>query len=560
MAWMLIKRHDRTALSLDGIGGEVTQSGRFTLFTEKTSRFVEDHIFEVSEDKGLILDGVVLNKSELLAAHDGASWTDVVYDLSTPICKYLRGPFTGCVWKGNLLYAFANQTGDTAVFYYKNDVCLVVSSSFSMIHKFCTRNGFVLTYDEAAANHILSLGWVVEGHTLANEIRRIRPGEVLYYDNDALKEDVYYRLDNTYPIAITMEQAVELLDNAFRKAVKRCFDKDLEYEYGCHLADISGGFDSRMVSWVARDLGYSNITNICYAKSDSREPIYARAASLALGNEFLFKPLDDMSFFYDIDDVVRKNFGLTNYIAFTGGNRLLSDISFEKFGLEHTGQLGDVIIGSYMKKGQSIERNPIAICTSRNASPVLEFADNFPNHELFAMYYRGFYGILSSHFIRNEYTYAVSPFIDTDFIDTCMSIPLEYRRDHKLYYAWLAEKYPAVLTVASTRLEKPSWRNAARKLAGKYKKPIFHLLNRLKLYKFASNPNTMNPLDYWYSTNPKLQMFITQYYHENTFRLNAYPSIKQQVEEQFNGIRVSEKLLAITILGGLKNYFGTENE
>ncbi len=562
MAWMLIKQYRTQPLMMPAFYEERTTAGAFSLFTQNTARFVEDHIFEIAADHGIVLDGVVLNKAELLAAQGETSWPVLVSRMAEPVCRFLCGPFTGCLWEGDCLYTFANQTGDTAVFYYQNATCFIASSSFSMVHHFCRENGFPLTYDEVAANHLLSFGWVVEGHTLAKEIHRVRPGEVVYLKNGQIREEIYHRLNNTHTLDISIEEAVELLDTGFRKAVKRCFDKDLEYGYNHHLADMSGGLDSRMTSWVARDLGYENITNICYAKSNSIEVPCSRAAALALGNEFLFKSLDDLTFFYDVDEILQKNYGLTNYISLTGGNRFLSDLSFEKFGLEHTGQLGDVIIGSYVKKGQSLERNPKEISTSDPIHVQLKHAADFENQELLMLYYRGFYGILSSHFIRGNYTYVVSPFLDTDFLELCMSLPLTYRCDHVLYLAWLRAKFPAALAVPSTRRttehEKLTWRDMGRRLVGKHKHAAIRLLKTIKLYGVINDPNTMNPLEYWYSTTPNLQAFLTTYYEENLFRLDVHPAIKPQVEELFHGERVTDKLLAITVLGGLKNYFGTE--
>lgn len=562
MAWMLIKKLGDQPLHIPHQYDHVDAAGEFTVFEQKTARFADDHIFEVAGDHGIVLDGVVLNKSELLASQGGTAWPALVASLEAPICRLLRGPFTGCLWEGDCLYTFANQTGDTAVFYYQNAICFVASSSFSMVCRFCRENCFPLTYDEVASKQLMTLGWAVEGHTLAEEIHRVRPGEVVYLESGKIREEIYHRLDNTHPLDITMEQAIELVDDGFRKAVKRCFDKDLEYGYTNHLADMSGGLDSRMTSWVARDLGYENITNICYAKSDSNEMPCARAAAMALGNEFLFKPMDDLTFFYDVDEILQKNYGLATYIGLTGGNRFLSDLSFEKFGLEHSGQIGDVVIGSFVHDLSEQERNVTVISSSDLLPSTLEQAENFPNHEIFCMYYRCFYGTVSSHFIRSHYTYTVSPFLDIDFLKLCLSIPVAYRCNHVLYLAWLRAKYPAALTVPSTRRttdhQKPTWRDMGRKLVGKNKRAVIRVLKKLNMYGVIDNPNSMNPLEYWYSTTPNLQAFLSAYYEENLFRLDAHPAIKPQVEQLFYGERVADKLLAITVLGGLKNYFGTE--
>lgn len=63
------------------------------------------------------------------------------------------------------------------------------------------------------------------------------------------------------------------------------------------------------------------------------------------------------------------------------------------------------------------------------------------NKEVFAIYERGFLGVCSTHFIRQNYTEVSSPFLDIDFMDMCLTIPFELRKNHNLYLKWI-EKIP----------------------------------------------------------------------------------------------------------------------
>jgi len=516
----------------------------------------------------MILDGVLLNKKELLDNSSCDNLKEWVYQhvvRGEQIYTELRGPFDGCICdlENDILYAFGNQTGDTAVFYYSDDNCFAVSSDFNMVFDFCKKNNKILSFNKTAANHIISLGYVVEGNTFANEIHRVKPGNLVSVYGNNVREESYYRIDNTHIQNISMEEAIEQLDKGFRKAVKRCFDKDLEYGYTHHLADMSGGLDSRMTTWVAKDMGYTDITNISYAKADSDEERCARNVTVELNNEFIFKQLDDLSFFYDIEDIINKNYGLALYSGITGGNRLLSDLNFDKFGLEHTGQLGDVIIGSYSKDLTHRDAiNPTAISYSDFVSPILCNSNDFNDHEMFAMYYRGFQGILSTHFIRSKYTLAVSPFIDVDFINLCFSFPLEYRINHNLYFKWLYKKYPEAASVPSTTVDpqkaKKTWRDVGRKLVGKNKRAVVSFLKKHKLYFFIEDPNTMNPLDYWYYKNSKIRGFMNKYYEDHIALLDDYPDTQETVTKVFNAERANDKVLALTVLGVYAVYWGEQ--
>ena len=74
---------------------------------------------------------------------------------------------------------------------------------------------------------------------------------------------------------MTLGDAVEQLDVLFRKAVSRCFEKDKAYGYNNHLASLSGGIDSRMVNFVAKELGYKKISNYTFGQSFSDEVRFA---------------------------------------------------------------------------------------------------------------------------------------------------------------------------------------------------------------------------------------------------------------------------------------------
>lgn len=54
---------------------------------------------------------------------------------------------------------------------------------------------------------------------------------------------------------------------SFKNAIKRAFEKDLEYGYK-HLVALSGGLDSRMTAWVAHTMGYTNMLNYTFSQTD----------------------------------------------------------------------------------------------------------------------------------------------------------------------------------------------------------------------------------------------------------------------------------------------------
>ncbi|HML85681.1 MAG TPA: asparagine synthase-related protein, partial [Bacteroidales bacterium] len=430
-------------------------------------------------------------------------------DFNQPLASQFRGPFTGFVIhiKDGWCHAYANQTGDTSVFFIQNEKYSIISSDYNLLFNTCNIH---LTFNSLAAQQMLSLGYLVEDVTFAREINRLLPGQLLLFQpGRAFSFSNYHRFDNTNSLEISIDEAVEKLDLSFRHAVKRCFDKDLEYGYNHHLADLSGGLDSRMTTWVAKELGYKNITNLCYTKAGVKESQYAAWTATRLKNEFIFQQLDDLNFLHDNEEIVRLNHGFGFYAGITGGNRLLKSLNFDHFGLEHTGQIGDVIVGTFLSKATlSKTWNPQDICYSDQVKAPIAHTKEYPNDELSMLYYRAFQGALSTHFIRRKYTEVVSPFLDVDFITLCLSLPLEFRVGHKLYARWIELKYPEILEIPSTRALPGHTGGQKQKLQRllhpSLKKGLVIMLRKLGVLEYARQYQAMNPFNLWYSQDTEL--------------------------------------------------------
>ena len=357
---------------------------------------------------------------------------------------------------------------------------------------------------------------------------------------------------------ITYDDAIECLDDLFTKAVKRCFEKDREYDTKFHLADMSGGMDSRMTNWVAHELGYHDVVNINYCQSGSDELKCASKASSVLKNQFLHKQLDDHSFIYEIDDIIDMNYGLAVYFGITGGRQLLSQTNRDLFGLEHSGQLGDVVVGNYgnTERHVPVQQNSFRYSALIDFSVPQEILNQYHNNEEFGFYCRGFKGILSSHLLRRHYYYTVSPFLDPELMSFCFSIPMKYRFQQKLYWDWVDKKHEEAGRVISTRKRPQNpYKQFCSKVLRRSKSIYKRTARHLHLVRSANEDNLMNPFDYWWETDSYFRDFVKEYYSKNINRAEQYPIVKTNVDKLYYSKRVVDKLLAINTLGVLKRYF-----
>lgn len=541
--------------------------GPLRAWFRRDGRFVNDQLF-AADSRGMALcDGVILNLAELKEAYGVDDLKGVLRQswekTGGAFFKKLAGPFCGAVYdrERDTLTAYANQTGDSFVFYYDSGSRRMVSNDLNMIEAVMRENGLPRSLDETAARYLLSFAYMVDERTLFQEIKRILPGEMVRFSPEKGCERSYYHRFDFTPRSISFEEAVELVDQGFRRAVRRCFEKDREYGVTEHLADLSGGLDSRMTAWVAHDMGYGPFVFLNYCQSGSKELACASRAAAALGGQFIHKQLDDASFLYEPDRLVDMNYGLSLFSGITGGEQLLRSLNFQRFGLEHTGQIGDAVIGSLCKNSAVLPDGQHQLKYSRliSSDAPAEILSEHHSFEDFALYTRAFLGALSSHLIRRTYSYAVSPFIDPDFFALCMSIPLEYRQGHKLYWAWLDAKYPRAAFIPATRSRagQGEWTKAQIQNAKRQGAMALWRLGLLK-QRPKPDPGNMNPTDEWYQTKPNLRAFISNYEQENLLLLDRCPETQANVRLMSASGAVTDKLMALTLLAAMKRYFPLE--
>ncbi|SDL28543.1 asparagine synthase (glutamine-hydrolysing) [Clostridium cochlearium] len=524
--WLVIKNNNPIMeQNLESFSNnKVIIKDNFKLYYKLDGRFSKDQIFCEDQNYLIVVDGVILNLSELMKKYNTNNIKMTVIEMykknGEEFFNELRGPFCGFFYDSvkNKIICFPNQTGDAPIFSYEDENIWLVASDFNYIVSFLKENSINYIFNEIAAKYMLTFGYMIDDSTFIKEIKRITAGKYLINDGNKLIEKTYHMFKNK-SIDVSFDEAIELIDKAFRKAIKRCFEKDLEYGYQYHLVDMSAGLDSRMTNWVAKDMGYSKIFNISYGQFNSDEHKIACLVSNLLNNELIHKKLDDTAFIYEIDEIIKYNYGLALFCGITGGKQLLESLNYNKFGLEHTGQLGDVIIGSFSKVLNHEKPNINSYRYSELLSINFEnnIVENYDNQELYNLYSRGFLGALSTHIIRRNYTYTVSPFLDVDFLSLCLSIPLKYRVNHKLYWAWVDKKYPNAGKIPSTRKrQNVNLYEKVKSLPGrtvkKAQRESLKVLSKLHIVNHAFSPNNMNPFEYWYDTDSNLRNFISEYY------------------------------------------------
>ena len=519
-------------------------------------KYPSDEIAEIRDGIYYWMDGFVYNKDELIERNDVDNWSNTfIKESQRPdFPNRLRGGFSGFIACTGSMGLFNDHVGNHAVYYYVDRDLAICSTRVYYIVELIKSLGRIIHLDEHAAGMMLRFGYMIDNSTFVKEIKRVLPGQKIEIDNYGKIKSIQYYIPDNRCVCMDMreEEAIELLDAHFRKAVHREFKKDRDYGYE-HLVDLSGGLDSRMVTWVGHDMGYQQQMNATVCKYDYLD--YEIAVKLASDKEhsFLFMPLDDFAWFRDADEMARKNNGASLYSGMTGGKRLYQCIDKNMFGIVHTGMVGDSVVGSFFKN--PVEGYGGVNYESFKYSDMLDFTDEiadrrkYRNQEIYVLYNRGFMCAQSSYFTIQTYFETSSPFLDVDFLDNVLSIPLKLRCGHYIYLKWIETKYP---DAAEYGWEK--WKGLKPKVENmdkvdlqieRYRKSNKHRVEVLKL-----SPLHMNPTDYWYDNNAGTREWALSYYKDRISLVRKHCSIDlaEDIERLFTKGKSLKKTQALTVL------------
>ena len=527
------------------------ESSKYYIEHRSSRKFSNDKFLYENDEFIYLLDGVVFNNHQLEEKYQCDSWRECVEKMHhlNPRTFYneFRGSFLGLVYdkKADSWLFYTDHVGDKQVFNTQlQDGGWLIGTEMSYMVDTMHLNNQPMTPNREAAYMVISLGYVIENNTLVQEIHKLVAGHYLELKEGEIKEREYHRFHNK-PVERSKEEMIEEIDKRFRNAVKLQFEKDAEYGYK-HIACLSGGFDSRMTVWVAHELGYTHQLNTTFCQSNYTDFQVAQQIATDLHHEYMFKALDGGNCIYNIDVVSKYTYGMACFFGLSHAYSMFGKINLEEYGIVHSGMIGDVVLGSYVHSGQYV---PAAITDGAYSKEVIDrlkdykFKYEYPNSEIYMMYNRGF-GFCGQGAMGygHEITETFSPFYDVEFLEYCFSIPLKWRCTQRIYFEWVLARYPQAAnyiweSIGKKITEVEPYKSElvqrhTKIIAGKERPlpgdPYFFdywkkfMMRRLHI---RQNPDViaqstytkhnMNPVDYWYNTNPELKSFMDEYWRKN---------------------------------------------
>lgn len=540
--------------------GETISGNGWMHYNHLLNKFPQDIVFVRDENRICFLDGYVTNKDSLVQ-DKGLEWENVYltndWDKPDAFIETLRGGFCGYIYdiKKKKLVFFTDQTGNKAIYYYIDGNRWLLSNSLQYMVQVLMKNQIECHLNNRAVKYMLTCGFMLDNSTFVQNIYRLLPGKYAELQEGSLGIKRYYMIPHCIE-DISESVAIDRIDKTFRQAIAREFEKDREYGYH-HLVDLSGGLDSRMVTWVAHEMGYVDQLNVTYCKAGYADQKIAEQISGHLGHEYLYKALDDVKWMYDVDEMTNRNNGAAVCLGMTGGNRLLQELNTDLFGIEHTGMVGDAILSTFYHDEQLSHGRPQFGLNQYSQMVKYNFDERilaeYPTQEIFAIYTRGILGAQSSYITRQHYVETASPFLDVDFLNTTMTLPFAYRNNHSIYLQWIAERYPYA---AEFGWEK--WGGVKPKKNQIIIRRMKTMQRLVKQYCSAilriPLQDSMNPMDYWYHENPEVRLYLDGLYEKRIRDKRLDESLQSDMIKLYEKGQFTEKSLVLTVLSSIHDF------
>ncbi|MDH2881561.1 asparagine synthase-related protein [Bacillus cytotoxicus] len=531
------------------------------------NKFLNDKVFFENEKYIVITDGVLLNSTFLKEKYQKESMSELLIEMyeqcGETFFEQLRGSYSCVLYNKEVdnWLIYTDHLGDKKIYYKNSHKGFFFGSRIYELTKILDEGRL----DNNSCLCILTLGYMIDDRTMVKDVKRLLPGHYVKINKGTVEVHRYFNLNNTPRVDKSEDVIIEEMDSLFREAIRLQFEKDREYGYR-HIASLSGGLDSRMVNFVAHDLGYKDILNYTFSQSNYLDEKIAKDIASDLKHEFIFKSLDDAKFLFDLEDILKINGGTSIYYGVAHSKNNLEKLNLKSYGMVHTGQLGDVVIGSFLKEpsyNQPMDLTSYVYSTKYKDKLDTIDKKEYPDDEIFKMYNRGFNFALNGNLAFQEFTESMSPFCNVDFLQYCMNIPLKYRVGHNLYFKWIVKKYPKaaeyIYESIKAKITTPKLYIRSKDFFIRGANKVLRKLNLPTLYGYNTK-NGMNPFDYWYRTNSELKEFIDSYYKQNIKLLDALneKELKVMCENLYNNGITVEKLQVLTVLATVKLIIGVE--
>ncbi|GEM50881.1 asparagine synthase-related protein [Empedobacter brevis] len=519
-----------------------------------------DNYFIEQNNIVIAIEGVLLNKNQLIKTNNlNENYLHQLYILhQLEFIQQLEGEFVGFVYNKleNKVYTFTNFTATRKLFYYNYGNEIIIETSLISLVKALKKATKFYSLDESAMYQLLVCGNTLEDYTPIKEVKKLRDAELLQINvtNLQTKIDSYYTFKDRFNG--DKQEALEEIDRLFNEAVCLEFEKDKELKKET-FALLSGGLDSRMTLLVALKNGYQIDETFCFSQKKYWDETIAKQIANEYGIPFHFVALNGGEYITEIDEIFQISEGLGAYSSALHTNFAYKFIDKEKFGLVHSGQLGDGVLGMFNKNRYKTPPSKAKIIVHdrlfhRLESDFNEIASNYDREEIFLTRNVGYNRTVLGSYLAEEFSYQTSPFMYSHFLKFAHSLPEEWKYNQELYIEWINKYHKEATNYIweRTLLKPTSKRNTI--LGDKIVKRMYNgFLNKVFQKQYIGK---MTAYEYYYKQEPKHREKMDEYFERYIHAVKS-TTLKQDLYLQYNEGSFVEKTTVLTVLSIVKHYF-----
>ena len=468
-----------------------------------------------------------------------------------------------CIYESNdKTYVAVDRIRSFPLFYtnFKGEV--YISDNIEKLAEITSSTKFEINH----VQELMATGYVTGIKTLYKNIYQLQAGEYLIIHNETgyIERHNHYLHSHSYDCNKSSTELCEELDlvllDVFKRLVRSVNGKPI-------VLFLSGGYDSRLVAVMLKRLSYENVYCISFGKKNNKEVIAAEdvAETLGLNWELITFPQDYFRNMLDNHKFVEYIKNTVNGVCTPYYQGILAE-EFIKRGLIPedsiivTGNSGDLLEGDQFNpnfvEGQTYTKDEIidAIINSH----YMIFGKDFSKKKVFRKYvsesiediqnkdvytYEECHDILEffnwrerqskyvvndarcyDEFLGNEWRL---PLWDSEFMDFWLKVPIELRKDRKLYYEYIKEE--RFLTANNPTIYQKTMNYMKDKAM--FIIELFYPLRKLMNFCFGESPF------YTVSLKEYLKILrITKGYMINTITTHIYMELTQIYKNKISSI------------------------
>ena len=571
---------------MSGIYGSFLKKSKHKNLYSNFSNFNLNSIKNEIIYKDITLGRCVLNKNhndrffdendDFIVCFEGINYTKELRTIDDFIKSYkkeglsfvkrLKGCFSGFLLdkQEEKIFIFNDHLASRSIFYYFSpEEGFIFSSELKLISKLMSTNGIHKNLDLDGVYLLALYGHLLDDITILEEVKRLPYSSIITYDINAqtCNVDSWFKYSKEKKSDMTLDEAIKGIDELMVSAIREEWNKDIEYGKK-HFSLLSGGMDAKTNVLIAKSLGFSKMNTLTFGQSKSSDVKIAEDVSVKNGFDHTTMLLDNGN--YLVEDTFKKYISVTDgLMMFHTSSHMQSSIekvNFEDFAVLHSGQIGDLLFGSFIKRnGYNLIKNKDSIGYTgfiRNINAlnkitkldlILERYSKNQDYELYTYEQRVNNAVTTGDRAVSNWVDHVSPFYDKKLIEFCLTIPDEFKINESIYFKWLAKKHPNVLQFKWDKIEMAPTNSFKIKYGKIFKK----YYNGAKKY-FKWNYESMTPFSKWIKTNPAILENLNTIFNseinkiENLELKNDLETIfKADVFEYRNKFAVVTTLLAI---------------